>query len=654
MRYPFVHEMFQQIADADPLAPAVVGSGRTVLYGQLEAWANNIATRLVELGETKGAIIYVATQEVAAIIASMLASLKLGGIFVPVDTHQPVARLRNLAEQVPANFVLADSNDVEKIRAATGANATIVVVNATEAGEWGAPLQPRGTETGPKPATAGPIVNSEPDDPCYIYFTSGSSGRPKAITGRLQAIDHFVRWEIEEFGVRKGTVVSQLTSPVFDAFLRDAFVTLCAGGVLHVPEGRETTLDSKRLAQWLNEASVEIVHAVPSLFRLILGEPLKPEMFPSLRYVALAGEPVLSSDVRRWMDVFGDRIQLINMYGPTETTMVKLFHRIKRNDIELASIPVGRPMPGAKIFVLNDAAQLSGEGAVGEIYIQTPYRTLGYYKNPEMTNEVFIPNPLSADPNDIVYRTGDFGRILEDGNLEFVGRKDQQVKIRGVRIELEGIENDILDTGLVTEAAVTSRTDSLGNAYLCAYIVSTGDDSSDALREALLGIFPEYQVPSIFIRLESLPRTQTLKVDRKALPDPDDVRGSARQFIEPRNQMEQEVADLFAEVLGLDKVGVDEEFFRLGGHSLLAMKLLSRLSTYFEVELPLALLFEYPTVEKMTINIEERRQLGPSTPAYFKRSPSEGDLDSAPDSRVGQMTDAEVESLLSDILSINE
>ncbi len=628
----FAHELFERSAAKWPDNVAIESSSRRVSYGELNAWSNDLAARLVDAGLRKGAIVYLAVESTFTTVAAILAVLKAGGVFVPIDPHQPGARLRALGAQVPPAFVLTEELLSAAIAEQFGKRAKVLRAEPPAAGQgrsvanaaWGG------------------------DDLCYIYFTSGSTGTPKAIAGRLKGIDHFIRWEIDALNVAPGTRVSQLTSLTFDAFLRDLFTPLAAGGTMCVPDGREAILAPERLVRWLDDARIEIVHSVPSLFRTILAEPLSAERFPALRYVALAGEPLLPADVERWTQVFGTRIRLINLYGPTETTMVKLFYMVQPEDARRRSIPIGRPMPGASVLLLDETGRPVAPGSIGEVYIRTAYRTLGYYQNPELTEQVFVPNPLGDDPDDLVYRTGDLARELEDGNLEFLGRKDQQVKIRGMRIELGEIESAVLATGLIKEVAVVPLTDRIGNSYLCAYVVAD-HESVERARRLLSTTLPEYMIPSAFIELEWLPRTSTGKVDRKSLPSPEEARATAAEPIAPRNDLEERTARMFAEALGLAKVGVNEDFFQLGGHSLLAMSLLARLSSELEVELPLATLFEHPTVEQIVRSVEERRRdAGGSQAGAATGAPA------APAAGVDDLSEADVESILADVLDSGE
>jgi len=602
VRNPFVHEMFQEAALQHAGRTALANSDRHLTYAELDAWSNSIAHHLLSLGAAKGSIIFIVAESSFSIVSSMIAILKIGGIFVPLDPCQPAKRLQILASQVPPDYVVTEAGLLGKVATLFGVNVPVVAVDRAKSIEGQPCLLPRRTAAGVESTKLAPSSVSEPDDMCYIFFTSGSSGKPKAIAGRLKSIDHFIRWEIDTFAVTPGTIFSQITQPVFDAFLRDTFTPLCAGGTLRIPDSRETILDADRLCSWIHGTHIEFIHSVPSLFRAMLSADLTNDLFPHLRYVLLSGEPLLPSDVKRWTDTFGDRIPLINLYGPTETTMIKLFYQVKPEDSARQNIPVGLPLPGAQAFLLDETGKPSGQGALGEIYIRTPYCTLGYYGDPELTAKLFVRNPLADDDNDIVYRTGDFGRVLEDGNIEFVGRNDHQVKVRGIRIELEEIESAIYGTGLVREAAVASRHDRLGNLFLCAYVALSEPVPVEEVRKAVLALLPVYMVPSAFVVLETLPHTASGKIDRNALPDLQEAHAEVPHMA-PRNEMEEEVSRIFSQVLGLEKIGINEDFFVLGGQSLLATLVISRVRRSLKVDVPLRSLFEAPSVAKLVEKI---------------------------------------------------
>jgi amino acid adenylation domain-containing protein len=592
MSHEPIHLMFRRAAEAFGDRTAIEGSWGAVSYRDLDARAADVAARLRAAGVPPGSLVAVFGQDGAEVITAILGVLEAGCAFVPLDPAFPSATLPSILEEVPVRWWLTGTGGEPWLRSVLpmGYEAELI------------PL-PRWDEAVPAPAGRSE-PELDPDALAYLYFTSGSTGRPKAIAGRLKAIDHFVRWEIATFEIREGTRVSQLISPAFDAFLRDAFVPLAAGGTVCLPPSRETVLDGAALAAWIDEARVHLIHCTPSVLRTVMAQDLDPSRFPELRRVLLAGEPLLPSDVQRWQAAFGERIELVNLYGPSETTMIKLFYRVQPVDGEAKTIPVGQPMTGARALVVDEKGNPCPPGKLGEIWIRTPYRSLGYHNRPDLTAEVFVRNPWSDKADDLVYKTGDLGRLREDGNLEIVGRRDHQVKVRGVRVELAPIEEALHAHPAVAEAAVADRTDVQGNKFLCAYVVPRSGEllEPEALAAHLQSRLPEPAVPSAFVVLEALPRTLSGKVDRRALPSPAEA-GRAGEYVAPSTPVEERLCALFAELLGAPQVGIRDSFFRLGGHSLLATLLLSRIREAFGVEVPLRQVFQTPTVEELAKEI---------------------------------------------------
>ncbi|MBW8875030.1 MAG: non-ribosomal peptide synthetase [Acidobacteria bacterium] len=603
-----VHTMVRRIAarcgERIAIEWQAEGQERRLSYRELGGEVARLAAALRMAGAVPGDRVAILGSTGAEVIAAILAALDLGCVFVPLDLHFPAARLEALAAEVRPRFWWLAA----PLAAAAGrligeqdSGATVLPLALSAPGEAG------GAEWRESSAGAGAGAGADPADPdsmAYVYFTSGSTGRPKGIAGRLKAIDHFIRWEIETFGVGEGWRVSQLTSPAFDAFLRDAFVPLAAGGTVCVPPGRETVLDGARLAAWLDHRRLDLVHCTPSVLRSLLAQPLSPERFPALRHVLLAGEPLLPADVRRWQDVFGGRVELVNLYGPSETTMTKLFYRVRPGDGTAQAIPIGQPMSGARAIVLDDSGQPCPPGKLGEIYLRTPYRALGYLNQPELTAEVFVQNPLSDRADDVVYRTGDLGRVRADGEFEIVGRRDQQVKIRGVRIELAPVEDALRSHPAVADLAVVDRTDVQGNKFLCAYVVLARPVATGELGGFLRERLPEAMVPAIFVRLEELPRTLNGKVNRRALPEPGLEGGRAGgEYVPPETPVETELSRIFGELLNLPQVGALDSFFDLGGHSLLATLLLTRIRARFGVDVSLGQLFRTPTVRGLALDV---------------------------------------------------
>ncbi|HXO39980.1 MAG TPA: amino acid adenylation domain-containing protein, partial [Thermoanaerobaculia bacterium] len=609
-RHVPVHELVRGVAERAPDQTAIEAGDLRITYAELEARANGLAAWLVGNGTPPGTRVAVLAEDPLTVIPALLAILKIGGVFVPLDPLLPERRLVRMAEEAALGWLLAEPAAAalgERVAAAAGQPRRGLLDEAAAA------------LTGMPP----PVVQ-HPDDPCYLYFTSGSTGSPKGIVGRLKGIDHFIRWEISTLGLAAGTRVSQLTIPTHDPFLRDVFVPLCSAGTVCVPPDRAARLDPGRLAAWLDRGDVHLVHAIPSLLRALLGERLHPGMFPGLRWMLLAGEPLLPADVRRFRAVFGDRIELINLYGPTETTLAKLFHRVRPEDLERPIIPIGKPIAGARAVVVGDGGAICPPGVAGEIYIRTPFRSLGYLGRPELTREVFVPNPFSGDPDDIVYKTGDLGRARDDGAIEFLGRKDHQVKIRGVRVEPAETESALREHEQVRDAVVVAREDGDAGCSLCAYVVTAGEATAAALRDFLARSLPEVMIPAAIVHLDRLPRTPTGKVDRAALPPPGEP---APAFILPRTPTEELLAVLWQQLLGRDRVGAGDDFFALGGHSLLALQVLSRVRERFGVEIALGDLLRRRVLSALAARIDELRRAGRALAAPALRpAPRDADL----------------------------
>ena len=600
MNYESVQDMFSRTAEKYGPQVAIERGGQRVTYAEVEAESNRLANFLLDQGVSGGRTVGLFTDNPVQVICGMLGVLKAGGVFVPLDPTFPEQRLRLMSERVQPGWYVTERKYVEKLQQVwAGAAARVICVDESE------------SEYAQYERVARPAVTSDPEAPCSIYFTSGSTGKPKAILGRLKGIDHFIRWEIEAVGVKAGTRVSQLASPSFDGFLKDTFVPLCAGGVVCAPESRSIILEGWRLADWLDIEQIEVLHCVPSVFRSLLNEELNDKYFEAMKYVVLAGEILHPADVKRWMKIFGDRIRLGNLYGPTETTILKFFHFVKPDDVEKPSIPIGKPLDGAAVMLINSRGQLCREETVGEIHIKTPYRSHGYYDEPELTKEVFIQNPFNNDPSDIIYKTGDFGRLLKGGDLEFLGRRDQQVQVRGVRVELGEIENLLRDHETVADVAVIDRDDEHGNKYLMAYVTMKNGTGSEHLRQYLMEHLPETMLPSAVVELDELPRTLNGKIDRKALHALERLQAEKELREDgPQGPVEEIVAGIWCEVLRLPAVGRHGNFFNLGGHSLLVTQVLSRVREFLKVELPVRSLFETPTIEGFAQLIQEQISAG--------------------------------------------
>ncbi|MCU0285930.1 MAG: amino acid adenylation domain-containing protein, partial [Acidobacteria bacterium] len=569
-------------------------------YAELEHRAACISQLLAQNNIEKESFIGVYCKDKANIISAAIGILDRASIFVPLDVNLPVKRVEIAIKLADIRVILTDTGleailDDMKERNPNIGHIFVITGSFYQAHEL---------DTAKAQNTR---YNLE--DKVYVYFTSGTTGVPNVIMGKNESLVQFLTWEIEKFSIHEGYRISQLTAVGFDAFLRDIFVPLFVGGTVCIP----SPMDIERLVDWLDSNHINLVHCVPSVFRLFNVGELTGINFAHLKYILISGEPLKPNELKRWYKIFGNRIQLVNYYGPSETTMIKTYHFIRSGEAEAERIPAGLPMRGARIIILDKYLKLCGKGIVGEIYIRTPYRTYGYLNEPELNAERFIKNPLQHDDMTLLHKTGDFGKELENGEIEVLGRVDRQIKIRGVRIELENIENCLLKHDKIEKAILINRKDKNDDNYLCAYIVykkevfpDTGKlRSTQALREHLAKELPEYMIPSYFVPIETVPLTPNGKIDTKALALLDHEIKTDDGYIAPRNALEEKLVESWEEILGIDKglIGIDANFFQLGGHSLKVTILLSRIHREMNVRVPMTEMFKAPTVRGLSAYI---------------------------------------------------
>ena len=594
MRPFFVHEMFAQMAERHPDLIAIETIHGRLSYRELHAKASSVAASLAAAGVGRNDLVVIFADDRQFIVEAILGVLKAGAAFVPVLPSLPPKRIEMMLEQCSPKWAIVQPGLAHNFQPIAEI-FSITMISLEEI----ASVSPSGFEH---------LQELDGDGLSYIFFTSGSTGKPKGIAGRLKAIDHFIRWEIEAFGLGPGSRVSQLMSPMFDAFMRDIFAPLCSGGTVCIPEDNGGVLDGAKLGKWISEAEIHLVHTVPSVFRLILNQTNGAGRWNSLQHVLLSGEPLLPADVKRWYEVAGSNAgRLVNLYGPTETTMTKFVYVVEAADHLKRSIPIGKPMQGAKAVVVDKNGRVCPPWRVGELYIRTPYRSLGYYGQSQLTSTVFVPNPFNHDLADLVYKTGDLARIIDNGDFEVLGRQDNQVKIRGIRIELEEIEAALAECEGVSQAAIVVQEGPDGEKRLAAYV--TPEDgvrlTASGLRNSLKERLPEYMLPTAWAVLGKLPLTSSGKVDRQALekikPESmlDGRKGGAAS-----SQTEELLCGIWSQLLKLDPVGVHDNFFEIGGHSLLATQLISRIQDAFSLELPLRALFEFATIAQLAISID--------------------------------------------------
>jgi amino acid adenylation domain-containing protein/non-ribosomal peptide synthase protein (TIGR01720 family) len=562
-----------------------------ISYAQLEQLSAKICQWLISKGIQPETFIGIYTTDRVQLISAIIGILRAGCVFVPLDPALPLTRLRGMVDTIQLKWVICEGQNGSFKQYIDEQGAQLISFDAILAGES------MGTNPLPLPEYSG-------EDRIYVYFTSGTTGTPKAIVGKNKSLRQFIHWEIEIFSIEPGTRVSQFITPGFDAFLRDVFVALCSGGTLCIPHDNKILMDSSKLVQWIDDERVNVIHCVPSLFAMFNRAELTPGHFKELKNIMMSGEKIEPASLVNWYAVFGERIQLINFYGPTETTMIKIYYLITQADLKRERMPIGQPMKGARVIILDKELKMCDEGMTGEIYIRTPFRTFGYY-NDEAANKLkFIVNPLNTDPGDFIFKTGDLGRILPGGLIEFLGRKDRQVKIRGVRVELEEIEWTLKQHKEIDEAVVlvkNSNTPGSQTQVLCAALVVRDEIDFKAY---LIERLPAYMVPAYFQTIDRIPRKPNGKIDYDALLDLFNL--DIQEYIDPQNPAQEKLLKAWQEVLPLEQIGITNSFFKLGGNSLHVLTLISSIQRDFDIKLTLAEFFAHDTIEKQSALLAEK------------------------------------------------
>jgi amino acid adenylation domain-containing protein len=577
-------EQFAAIAALSPEASAVLSGGRALTYRELDRRSNQLARWLLELGVAPEVRVGLFLARSIAVPVAILATWKAGGAYLPLDPKYPGDRLRFMVEDGAPGVMVTER---ALAAAAPGAHLPTVVVDAEAEA-----LAER---------SAGPLLSPAlPRQAAYVIYTSGSTGRPKGVVVPHLGLGNLAAAQRDFYAAGQGSRVLQLAALSFDAAVSEIVMALCAGGALCM-EPAERLLPGPDLLDRLRELEITHLTITPgSLAALPQGE------LPRLAVLVVAGEAWPAGLTAGWSA--GRR--LINGYGPTEATVAASWWEAPPGFADRPAI--GRPLPGTRMVVLDSRLQPVPSGAPGEICLGGYGLARGYHRRPGLTAERFVPDP-GGPPGERLYRTGDAGRTFADGRVEFLGRLDRQVKLRGFRIELGEIEAALCALEGVRGAAVVLREDRPGEPRLAGYWV--GQEAGSAidgaeLRRRLAATLPDYMVPAVLVRLESLPLDPTGKVDRRALPAPAAAGGAPAELAPPRTALEESLLGLWSEVLGVPRLGIHDDFFALGGHSLLATRLISRVRAAFQVELPLRDLFEAPTVAGLAHRLEAARRQG--------------------------------------------
>jgi amino acid adenylation domain-containing protein len=572
-----IQELFAEQAAKTPASIALVFGDEQLSYAELDCRSNQLAHHLRRLGVGPEVVVGLCVERSLEMVIGLLGILKAGGAYLPLDPSYPQERLSYMLKGAQTPVLVTQAALIGQLPLS---DAQLVRLDE----DW--------KVIGRQPANI-PNSGVVPDNLAYVIYTSGSTGDPKGVMVKHQGLSNYLCWSARYYSP-EGSVVSSSLS--FDATITSLLTPLCVGSAVRL-------LGEKRELDGLEEQVLRgcgLIKITPSHLE-VLGQKLSNQgRSSSVGILVVGGEALPASTVALWRKV-QPNVRMVNEYGPTETVVGCVVEEIS-SQVDLDRlVPIGRPIANTRIYILDRNGEPVPIGVVGELYVGGKGVARGYLKQPELTAKSFVRDRFTKEANAQMYKTGDLGRWLADGRIEFLGRNDSQVKVRGYRIELGEIEAALVANPGAEQAVVIVREDSPGEKRLVGYVVGSGDEALEAgqLRTYLKQSLPEYTVPSAFVMLDALPLTPNGKLDRKALPAPED-RSEVGTYVAPRTLLEEEIASLWAEVLKLDRVGVEDNFFELGGHSLLAVKLLERMRQK-GLEAEVRTLFMAPTVAELAV-----------------------------------------------------
>jgi amino acid adenylation domain-containing protein len=589
MEYPrdwCIHELFEEHAAQRPQAPAVVYEDTSLRYGELNRQANRLAHHLRGLGVGPGERVALCVERGLDMMVGLLAVLKAGGAYVPLDPTYPVERLRFMLEDSAPVALLTQGH----LRGLFAEQAlTIAVIELEQEKHW---------ENLPE-GNPDRIEGFTPRHPAYVIYTSGSTGDPKGVIVEHRSVVNLLHWTQQSYPLTADDAVLQNAPIGFDASVTGFFWPLVTGArvVMARPEGHK---DAAYLCQMIRNHGVAAIGFPISMLHVFAEEVERAEC-PTLAHVMCGGEALPGWVVRQFQKSL-PQAELHNLYGPTETTVASTAWTPPA-DGELNTVPIGKPIANTRIYILDGAGEPAPVGVTGEMYIGGAGVARGYWNRPDLTADRFVADPYASEPEARMYKTGDLGRWLADGNIEFLGRNDYQVKIRGFRIELGEIEARLREHAGVRDAVVVAREDEPGDKRLVAYYTVREEVNETALRAHLLTKLPEYMAPAAWVRLDALPLTPHGKLDQKALPAPQAHAG--REYEAPVGELESQLAQIWAEILKLERVGRHDNFFELGGHSLLAVRMMSRLRQVSGREVEIRELFAHPVLSDLACALDQ-------------------------------------------------
>lgn len=583
----FQKELIEKLqAGADHQLKAIKSAEKEMGYAELLSMANKITAFLLSKGVTDEAIVGVYLKDRCDIICAMVGVMNARCVFVPIDEKLPAARLEKMNQNLNLKYLITSKT-----------SASFQGSDAMEQYY----LEDIFEDT-PDDEILYPEYSA--DDSLYVYFTSGSTGTPKGVVGRNDSLLQFLKWEIAEFEIHKPCKFSQFVSPYFDAFLRDVFVPLLTGGLICIPPDHDAFFTPEEMVPWIDQNAINYIHCVPSVLRVFNTKELKEENFKDLRYVLLSGEKIIPSELLHWYEVFGSRIQLVNLYGATETTMVRSFYRIKPEDAKQQKISIGSPIADTELLVANKNLEKCNPLVPGDLYIITNYTAKGYLNDETLTKEKFVRIRVGTPEETTAYRTGDKARMMPGGKIDLMGREDRQVKIRGIRVELDEIETVLFQAEQVKNAVVIKHVDENAPAAtsetLVAFVMAGDEVQGNAnlekkINDHIRKHLPEYMVPSRVVEVKGFPLLSNGKVDFTALTE---LLHEDKTAVEaPTNDVETTILAIWKEILGDKPISITDTFHSIGGNSLSIMRLIGRLYKEFGIRISLNELFNNLTIK---------------------------------------------------------
>lgn len=565
-------------------------------YGELNRAANRVAQVLLDTRGEKNEPIALLLEHGILAVAAILGVLKAGKFYVPLDSTYPQARLSSIVRDSETRLILTNDVHMRLARVLLPGVGQTLSIDGIE----------------PVVSDQNPDIPIAPDALAYLFYTSGSTGQPKGVTHSQRNVLHQIMTYTHGLHLSSRDHLTMLHSYGFSASRLDIFGALLNGAALHLFSIVEQGMEE--LAQWLADEEISIFHWVPPAFRLFCEVPGRAQEFPKLRLIVLGSSPLLPRDVLLFQKHFSDRSILVNRFGTTETGNIRWFFMDKRAHIPKQVVPVGYPIEDMEVLILDELGRKLGNNQIGEIAVKSHYLSDGYWRKPELTREAFSSDGLSEAR---IYRTGDLGKMLPDGCLLHLGRKDFQVKIRSHRVELGEIERVLLAHSEVRETVVVTQESTSEDQELLAYLVGMQKRSVPTgaeLRQYLEARLPAYMIPSTFVFLEILPRTLKGKLDRRNLPKPVETGMSpGSPPAKPRNETEMELIKIWRALFNQKRIGIHDDFFELGGDSMIAMRIISRVSESFKIAISFRSFFDLPTVAHIADLIGQERNKAPKT-----------------------------------------